>query len=164
TVGEEEGIDVARRDLGELHAKPRAHLGGRGRPGVRERGCLLGDRADDALVAVTDVDAHQLAVEVDEALALGRPEVDSFRTGDGYRVHGRLRRPLVDRVAPTELDHLFAGEGGCHGHESSVLHVGDFSISSFQVPRSGSRVRIPSLARYAARNVNFAPVVVRITG
>ena len=39
---------------------------------------LLADRANDALVAVADVDRHQLAVEVDEALALRRPEVNAL--------------------------------------------------------------------------------------
>ena len=41
------------------------------------------DRLDDALVAVADIDAHQLAVEADETLVLRRPEVDARSTGIG---------------------------------------------------------------------------------
>ena len=63
------------RDLRQLLAQPRARLGGHERIGVGQRRGLLLDRLDDARIAVADVDAHQLAVEVDEALAFGRPEV-----------------------------------------------------------------------------------------
>src|SRR5207249_9414179 len=75
-VGEEEDVDVARRDLGELRAEARARLGRHERVRVRERLDLLLDGPDDALVAVADVHAHQLAVEIDEPLSFGRPEVN----------------------------------------------------------------------------------------
>jgi hypothetical protein len=67
-------------------AQPRARLGRHERVGVGERRRLLLDRADDALVAVADVHAHQLAVEVDEALAFRRPEVDALRARDRNRI------------------------------------------------------------------------------
>src|SRR5262249_17864095 len=75
-VGEEEHVDVAWRDLGELRAEPGARLGGHERVRVGQRLDLLLHRAHDALVAVADVHAHQLAVEIDETLAFRRPEVD----------------------------------------------------------------------------------------
>ena len=97
-VGEEEDVDVAGRDLGQLLAQPGARLGGHERIGV---GQLLGlrlDGVDDALVAVADVDAHQLRVEVEVALAVGRVEVDAFGALDRDGVDRALRRPLVQRV------------------------------------------------------------------
>ena len=106
-------VDVAGRDLGELGAELRARLGGHERVGVGEHRGLFLDRADDALVAVADVDAHQLAVEVDVALALGRPEVDALGARDGNRIDLRLRRPLVDRVLAGQRDDLVAGHGRC---------------------------------------------------
>ena len=91
-------------------AEPRARLGRHERVRVRERRRLFLDRLDDALVAVADVHAHQLAVEVEVALAFGRPEVAALRAA----------RPGSDRPSPArtirracavfdERDHLFAG-------------------------------------------------------
>src|SRR5213082_3198868 len=54
------------------------------------------DRAHDARIAVADVHAHQLAVEVDEALAFRRPEVDALRSRHRNRIDFRLRRPLEE--------------------------------------------------------------------
>src|SRR5207248_624191 len=71
------------------------------------RGLLL-NRADHALVAMADVHAHQLAVEVDETLALRRPEVDALRACDRDGIDLRLRRPLVQRVASCQCDDLVA--------------------------------------------------------
>src|SRR5258708_14866429 len=89
-VGEKEDVDVAWRDLGELRAQPRARFGGHKRIRVRQHLRLLVNRVDDALVAVTDVDAHQLAVEVDETLALGRPKIDSLRPSHPNRTELRM--------------------------------------------------------------------------
>ncbi len=97
-VGEEERVDVAGRDRGELLAEERPGLGRHEGIGVREGLGLLLDGADDPLVAVADVDAHQLAVEVEVALALGGPEPAPFGAGDRDRVHLRLRRPFVERM------------------------------------------------------------------
>jgi hypothetical protein len=44
---------------------------------------LLADGLDDALVAVSDVDGHELAVEVDEALAFRRVEVNPLALATG---------------------------------------------------------------------------------
>src|SRR6202007_1152094 len=65
TVGEEERIDVPGRYLSELGAETSAGLGGHEWIGVAESRRLLADRANHALVAVPNVDRHQLAVEVD---------------------------------------------------------------------------------------------------
>ena len=54
-VGEEERVDVAWCDRGELGAQLRARLGGHERIGVGERRRLLLDGADHALVAMADV-------------------------------------------------------------------------------------------------------------
>ena len=108
-VGEEEDVDVAGRDLGQLRAQPRARLGRHERVGVGQHRRLVLDRLDHALVAVADVDAHQLAVEVDEALAFRRPEVDALGPRDRNRIDLRLRRPLEERVLLRQRDHLVAG-------------------------------------------------------
>src|SRR5882672_1979304 len=57
-VGEEEGINVSRRDLGELCAQASARLGGHERIRVSECLCLFGNGLNDAVVAVSDVDGH----------------------------------------------------------------------------------------------------------
>ena len=112
-VGEEEDVDVAGRDLGQLLAQPRPGLGGHERIGVGERLGLLLDRLDDAGIAVAGIDAHQLAVEVDEALALGRPEVHALGARHRNRIHGGLRRPLVQGVALGQRHHLLTGHHVC---------------------------------------------------
>src|SRR5438876_8095015 len=75
-VCEEEGVDVARCDLGKLHAQARAHLGCHEWVGIGKDCGLILNSANDALVAVPYVDAHQLAIEVDEPLLVRRPEVN----------------------------------------------------------------------------------------
>jgi hypothetical protein len=47
---------------------------------------------------VPDVDGHELAVEVDEALAFRRVEVNALGAGDGNGIDLRLRGPFVERV------------------------------------------------------------------
>src|SRR5439155_22093102 len=63
SVGEEEDVDVAGRDRCEPGAEAGPRLSRHERVRIGEHGCLLLDGAYDALVAVTDVHAHQLAVE-----------------------------------------------------------------------------------------------------
>ena len=77
------------QDLGQLGAEAGADLGGERRLDELELRGLLGDRVDDALVAVADVHGHQLAVEVQDPLALGRVEVDALGVVDGDRVERR---------------------------------------------------------------------------
>ena len=119
-VGEEEHLDVARADLGELAPEPRARLGGHERIGVGERFGLLLHGADDALVAVADVDAHQLAVEVEVPLPFGRPEPAALRPRDGDRIDGPLRRPLEERVLLREVDDRLAAQAR---HGSSTVFI-----------------------------------------
>ena len=72
---------------------------------------LFLDRLHDARVAVADVHAHQLAVEVEEALAFRRPEIHALGAVHGDRVDGALRGPLEDGVLLGQRDDLVA----CHG-------------------------------------------------
>ena len=95
-----------------MATEPRARLGGHERVGIREHRGLILNRLHDALVAVADVHAHQLAVEVEEALAFGRPEIHALRARHRNRIDGVLRRPFIDRVLAAQIDHLFAGHGG----------------------------------------------------
>jgi hypothetical protein len=76
------------------------------------------DRAHDTFVAVPDIDAHQLAVEVDEALPFRCPEVDAFGARDRDWIDRRLHGPLVDRMTAREFNYLRAAQGvnfGSHG-------------------------------------------------
>ena len=113
-VREEEDVDVARRDLRELCAQPGAHLRRRGRSDVRQHSRLLLDRPHDARVAMTDVHAHQLAVEVEEPFAVGRPEIGALGAGDGNRVERVLRGPFEERVLLRQGDDLSVSHGGIH--------------------------------------------------
>src|SRR5262249_14351897 len=74
-----------------------------------QRRRLIGDGLDDARITVADVHAHQLAIEVDEPLALGRPEVDAPGASDGNRVDRALRNPLENGVFFRERDDFRAG-------------------------------------------------------
>src|SRR2546430_10983070 len=108
--GEEHLIDVAGEQLGQLLSQPGSRL--MSHEGVDE-GQFLGlalDRIDDARVAVSGVDAHELAIEVDDAFAVGRIEIDAFGVIDGNRVGCGLGRPVVERVLAAHRDDLFAAQ------------------------------------------------------
>ena len=108
-IGKEEGVDIARGDLGKLCAQLRARLGRHAaRHHVAELRGLCLDGLDHPRIAVADVHRHQLAVEVDVALPVRRVEVDAFRSIDGKRIDGALYRPFGDRVLLRERNHLFA--------------------------------------------------------
>ena len=97
-VGEEKGVNIAGSDFGELRAKTRTNLSSHERVRVGERRGLIADGLDDARVAVSDVDGHELAVEVDEALAFWRVEVNPLGAADCNGVDFRLRGPFEKRV------------------------------------------------------------------
>ena len=101
--------------------EPGADLGRERRLDVLELGRLLGDRVDDPPVAVADVDRHQLAVEVEDPLALGRVQVDALGAVDRDRVERALDRPREERVLPGEGDDLLARHPrrGADAHRSS---------------------------------------------
>jgi hypothetical protein len=94
-IGEEEDVDIARRELCQLRAKPCTRLGRHAawRHVTELRGLLL-NGFDHAWIAVADVHRHQLTVEVDVSLSFGRVEVNAFRTLDRNRIDGALRRPF----------------------------------------------------------------------
>src|SRR5688500_18688378 len=110
--GEEEHLDVSRRDFRELGAQTRTRLGGQRRARVGQHCRLVLDRFDYARIAVADVHAHQLAVEVQEALAFGRPEIDALGAGHRDGIDGALRRPLEERVPLREGHDILASHGG----------------------------------------------------
>ncbi len=110
TKGEEDFVDVARKQLSQLLAQPGSRL--MRHEGVDE-GQFLGlslDRLDDARVAVPRIHAHELAIEVDDALAVGRVEVDAFGVIDGNRVGCGLGGPVVERVLAAKGDDFLAAQ------------------------------------------------------
>src|SRR5205807_691479 len=110
-IGKEKRVNVTRSYLRELCTETGAHLSGHERIGVREHLRLFLDGANDSLVAMPDIDAHQLAVEVDVALIFRCPEVDALGARDGNRIHRGLGGPFEERVPATEFDDFFAGHG-----------------------------------------------------
>ena len=91
--GEEDLVEVAREDLGHLLPEPGADLRRkRGHDELELRGLLV-DRIDHPPVAVADVHGHQLAVEVEDPLALRRVEGHARGAVDRDRVQGSLDRP-----------------------------------------------------------------------
>src|SRR5580658_664270 len=133
-VGEEEGVDVTRSNFCKLRSKPGARFRSHERISIRERRSLLADGLDDALVAMSDVDGHELAVEVDEAFAFRRVKVDPLGASHRNGIDLRLRGPFVQRVLAREIDDFFASHGrrfGGRGHinpsccEKKTLNTGD---------------------------------------
>jgi len=69
---------------------------------------------------MSDVDGHELTVEIDEAFPFRRPKVDAFRAGHWNWINLGLGGPLEQGVLLGEIDDLFAGHGwsgsrGGHG-------------------------------------------------
>jgi hypothetical protein len=87
------GVMSANRFRGQ-----RADFGRHARRGIRQFGRLLLDGADDALVAVTDVDAHGHRVEIEVAFVVHIPEIDAFGAFDRDGVDFGLGRPGVKSV------------------------------------------------------------------
>jgi hypothetical protein len=114
--GEEDLADVTGEDLGQLLAQASAGLGGHERADVGEPLRLTLDRLDDAAVAVADVHAHELGVEVEVASAFRGPEVDALGVVDGDGVDCLLRLPVEHRVTPGERDDLLTAHR--HGRSS----------------------------------------------
>src|SRR3989442_1695045 len=149
-VSKEEGVDVSGCDLGELCAQSRAHLSGHERVGIGEFCGLLVNCASYALIAMPDVHAHQLTIEVDETLSFRRPEVDSLRAFDRNRFHRGLGRPFEDCVPGEEIDDLLARHGFTnYSHETMML------------PRSrllDNVRRLGKKSREARAGISFGPL------
>src|SRR6185503_11338268 len=109
-VREEEGVDVAGRDLGQLRPQPRPRFRGHERVRVGQGRRLLLDGLHHLRMRVADVGAHELAVEVQVALAFLRPKVDALRARDRDGIDLRLHRPLEDRVLAAEGDDLLPAQ------------------------------------------------------
>ena len=107
-VGEEEGVNIARADLGEFRAESGTRLRRHEWVRVGQGGRLIGDRLQHSLVAVANVGAHQLAIEVEELLLFGGPEPGALGACDWDRVRCSLRGPLGDGVPLGEGDHLWS--------------------------------------------------------
>jgi len=114
---EEEGVQVARRQLRQHLAQPSADLRRELRCGEGEPIGLLGNGVGHPAVAMADVDAHQLRVEVDVALAVRVPEVDPLRPIDDDGIDLGLGRPREEGVVPVEPQDLFGRQPvGGDGH------------------------------------------------
>jgi hypothetical protein len=154
-VGEEEHIQIARCELRELGAEARARLGRHRRSCVLENGGLLLNRFHHALVGMADVHGHELTVEIDEALAFRRPEVDALRPRDRYRIDRPLRRPFEDRVFLRQRNNLFTRHrvgNSCH----LVLRLRNDPDPALPVKRPPSTITRPREI-----TVSVAPVTSR---
>src|ERR1700730_805605 len=110
-VGKEECVDVSRSYFRELRPKPGANFSRHERIRVCERLRLLGNRLNDTLITMSDVDRHQLTVEVDETTPFRRVEVNALGASNRNRIDLRLRRPFIQRVLACEIDDFLAGHG-----------------------------------------------------
>src|SRR6185295_2701807 len=108
TVGEEECIDVSRRYLSQLCRELATNFSSHEGVRVSERLRLLLDGINHTHVAVSDVYAHQLAVEVDEAFAFRRPEVDAFRGCHRDWIDCCLSGPFEESMTTTKFDDFLA--------------------------------------------------------
>src|SRR5580700_2870435 len=162
-VGEEECIDIAGSNFGELRAESRARFGSHERIRIGEPRRLLADRLNDALIAVSNVDGHKLAVEIDEALALRRVEVNALGAGDRNGIDFRLCRPFIERVLAGKIDDFGTGHLLCRGIRDGSGHnfpLGNYicsltrrcfktaRVSSAFLLTSGSVVLSRSIATY----------------
>jgi hypothetical protein len=87
-------VDVAGHELGEQLAEAGPRRGRQARGDEQQLAVELAlHRLDHLGVRVADVDAHQLAVEVEVALAVGRVEVHALGALDDQRVDGAALRP-----------------------------------------------------------------------
>ena len=156
-VGEEERVDVAWRHVRELRTESRPRLGGHEGVGVGQRSGLVLDRPDHLRMAVPDIGAHQLAVEVEVPLALRRPEVHALRACHRNGIDGRLRRPFEDGVLPAQRDDLFAGHrcGGRDGRHGYLTDEGDDTSLAGTPSRSTSGV--PRIASAYTTNATPKP-------
>jgi hypothetical protein len=105
-------VQVARSQGREQLTQPPADLGSK----LGSRECqlvrLFGDGIGHPTVAMTDVHGHQLAVEVDVALAVRVPEIDALAVVHGDGVDLVLRGPAEERVLLVEGDDLLEVSGG----------------------------------------------------
>ena len=92
---EEDLVDVARQQLRQLLAETRPDLGRHEWADVGEKVGLALDRVDDPLVAMAGVDAHQLAVEVDETAAVHCLKMHALGARHHKWLERRLGRPVV---------------------------------------------------------------------
>ena len=94
--------------------KHTAWLGGRIRVHIRELVELIDDGVNHPLIAVANVHAHQLAVEIQIALAVGVPEIHAF--GMVYRqgayppcmLHSNIVYSLFNRMISSVLKLILA--------------------------------------------------------
>src|ERR1041385_7757 len=77
-IRKKESVDITGSDLSQFLAQKRARLGCHVRSHIRHGGKLLGNGLDHPRVPMANIDTHQLAIEIDEAFALRRPEINSF--------------------------------------------------------------------------------------
>src|SRR5437660_8366609 len=108
--GEEDFVDVAGQQLGQLLTQPGSRLVGHEWVDEYQFLSLPLDGVDDAWVTMAGIDAHELAVEVDDALAVRCIEIDALRVIDCNRVYRGLGGPVVEGVLPAEGDDLLAAQ------------------------------------------------------
>jgi hypothetical protein len=137
--GEEEAVQIAGGELSQHLSDTCADRRGHAGAGVDQLVGLTLDGVDDALVAVADVDAHELRVHVDVALAVGVPEVDAFAAHHGDRIDAGLRGPREDGVAPGQRDDLFRGHGVAR---FNGLHECSFARESTHARRARKLVTV----------------------
>src|ERR1700752_70050 len=126
TISEEENVDVTRSYFGKFCTQTTTDFSRHERIGISKLVSLALDCVDDSFIAMTDVDAHQLAVEIDEAFPFGRPEIHALGVIDRNWIDSSLGGPFKECVPATEFDNLFAGQarGSCAHNAGDANGIG----------------------------------------
>ena len=90
---EEKLFEITRHHVGEFFAKSGAHFTRHTWSGIHQLFGLLLNRLNHPLIAVTDVDAHQLRIEIEIALAMSIPKINALPFRHRDRVDRVLGRP-----------------------------------------------------------------------
>jgi hypothetical protein len=136
---EEEGVDVTGHQRGEALAEARARGGGQARGDEQQ---VAVERLLHLLqhlgVRVADVDAHQLAVEVEVALTVGGVKIHALGALDGDRRDGAALRPRPHRVLLAIFDDLLGIHSGLvHGGAPQDIQVASLLSDQREVTLRG---------------------------
>ena len=136
TEGVEERVQVTGNQFCQAHREFRADLGCHAGVGIRQRGGLILNGFDHLGMAVADVHAHQLTVEIDPALSFGSVQVDALGAHDRQWINFASRAPREQAVLLARVDHFTrthvpsgcVGSMGCVGVLGGVHDVCGFQL------------------------------------
>src|SRR5215207_3030805 len=110
-------FQIARGDLRQFLSEQSPWFGRHAGTGKRQFRSLILDRLDHFWMLVSDIGVDQLGCEIEIALSIRIPEVNSLRLYHRNRIHLPLIGPGIKRIFLVEIDNFF----GCElGHVVSI--------------------------------------------